>query len=408
MYNILILIESINPDDSSGIKGRLALINNLIKIGHQVKVIYLDENYTNDENFEAEVIGRFPSSIYFWLSKFNTFAKKFGIRLNKWVEPQLGFSFSHYEDVDRFKKTLARDKPENYDIVFTLSKAASFRSHKAILESPKWQRKWYAYVHDPYPMHAYPRPYDWVEPGHHKKRNFFLGVCDKAYKLVYPSLLLAEWMESYYHNSEHKRLIIPHQIDKTVNIAEINEYFSKSTFTILHAGSLMSARKPYALVNAFLKLKQEFPELKNNSNLLFVGSKSCFHDYFVKVSQQHPELIYTSEAIPFSEVLRLQMDASVNVILEAKGPVSPFLPGKFSHCVMAKRPILLLGPYYSEAKRLLNGDEYPYWSEIDDKDSIFRVLKTIYMSWKTGTTNFKYFKLKNYLSLDYLIENFKL
>ena len=402
---ILILIESINPNDSSGVKGRLALINNLIKIGHQVKVIHLDESYTKNVNYKTEVVKRFPTSFYFWLSKLNTFAKKFNIKLNKWVEPQFGFSFSHYEDVARFKKALAREKPENYDIVFTLSKAASFRPHKAVLESPKWHSRWYAYVHDPYPMHAYPRPYDWVEPGHHQKRNFFLGICDKALKLVYPSLLLAEWMESYYHNSEHKRLIIPHQIDKTVNISAYNEYFSRSTFTILHAGSLMSARKPYALIDAFLKLKEEFPELKHNSNLLFIGSKSCFHDYFEEVSQNHPELIYTSEAIPFSEVLRLQMDASVNVILEARGPVSPFLPGKFSHCITAKKPILLLGPYYSEAKRLLEGDKHPYWSEIDDEETILRLLKVIYQSWKANSTNCKHQKLENYLSVNYLIEN---
>ena len=402
---ILILVESVNPDDSSGVKGRLALINNLIKIGHQVKVFHLDENYKNDVNFEAKVVGRFPASVYFWLSKLNTFAKKLNVKLNKWVEPQFGFSFSHYEDVARFKKALTEENPDHYDIVFTLSKAASFRPHKAVLESSKWHDKWYAYIHDPYPTASYPRPYDWVEPGHQKKRNFFLGVFNQANKLVYPSLLLAEWMGSYYHNSEHKRLIIPHQIDNTVNIAERNEYFPKSRFTILHAGSLMSARKPYALVSAFLKLKQEFPELKHNSNLLFVGAKSCFHDYFVKVGQNHSELIHTSEAIPFSKVLRLQMEASVNVILEAKGPVSPFLPGKFPHCIIAKKPILLLGPYYSESKRLLERDKHLYWSEIDDEDLIFRLLKTIYQSWKTNSINCKYPKLGHYLSSNYLYKS---
>ena len=406
MYNILILVESIDPNDSSGVKGRLALINNIIKIGHRAKIIHLDENYTNHESFKVEVIGRFPTSIYLWLSKLNTFAKKLNIKLNKWVESKFGFSFSHYEDVARFKKALTKENPDHYDIVFTLSKAASFRPHKAVLESPRWHNKWYAYVHDPYPTASYPRPYDWVEPGHQKKRDFFLGVFAQAKKLVYPSLYLAEWMESYYRKPVQKRLIIPHQIDRTVAIAENNSYFSKSIFTILHAGSLMSARKPYTLVNAFLKLKQEFPELKRNSCLLFIGPKSCFHDYFVKLSQQHPELIYTSKAIPFNEVLRLQKDASVNVILEAKGFASPFLPGKFPHCIMAEKPILLLGPYYSESRRLLGNEDHPYWSEIDDMEKIYKLLKVVYLSWKSKGVAYQYENVENYLSLNYLTKVF--
>ena len=393
------MTESIDANDSSGSKANVALINNLIKIGHQVKVIHLDENYTNDENSEVEVIRRFLTSVYFWLSRLNTFAKKFGVKLNKWVEPQFGFSFSHYEDVARFKKALTKENPDHYDIVFTLSKAASFRPHKAVLESPRWHNKWYAYVHDPYPTASYPRPYDWVEPGHQKKRDFFLGVFAKAKKLVYPSLYLAEWMESYYGKPVEKRLITPHQIDRTVDIAERNEYFSKSTFTILHAGSLMSARKPYTLVNAFLKLKQEFPELKHNSGLLFIGPKSCFHEYFVKVSQQHQELIYTSEAIPFNEVLRLQKDASVNVILEAKGFASTFLPGKFPNCIMAEKPILLLGPYYSESRRLLGNEDYPYWSEIDDMEKIYQLLVSLFYKFKQNHGLYMdYTSEKNYLN----------
>ena len=398
MKKILVLTESINENDSSGAKANLALISNVIKIGHQVKVLHLDEGFIGKPNFDAEVIGRFSSSKYFWLSKLNTFLKKVGIKLNQWIEPKLGFSFSHFEDVARFKKALVKENPQAYDIVLTCSKASSFRPHKAVLESPQWHSKWYAYIHDPYPMHSYPRPYDWVEPGHQQKRDFFLGVFGKAKKLVYPSLLLAEWMESYYHNSESKRLIIPHQIGE-YQVATTNKFFEKKKFSILHAGSLMSARKPHGLVEAFIKLKENYPELQNNSYLLFIGSKSCFHDYFLKTQQQHKELVVSDNAIPFNEVMRLQMDTAVNVILEAKGPVSPFLPGKFAHCIASKKPILLLGPYYSESRRILGMEDYPYWSEIDDVERIYDKLEKLYFNWKKENSLFYDFKeIENYLT----------
>ena len=400
MYSVLILIESMDPNDSSGMKGRLALINNLIKIGHQVKVIHLDENYANDVGFETKVLRRSKSSVYFWLTKLNTFANKFSIKLNKWIEPQFGFSFSHFEDVDRFKKALTKENRDNYDIVFTLSKAASFRPHKAVLESPNWHSRWYAYIHDPYPMHAYPRPYDWVEPGHQQKRDFFLEVCKKAHKLVYPSLYLAEWMESYYNRQVSKRIIIPHQIDDSLEFANTNKYFSKEFFVVLHAGNLTIAREPQSLIEAFHTFVKNNKEIRSKCKLFFVGNNDCYKNYLKDKREELEELEYTEEQLPFSDVIRLQKDASVNIILEASGPFSPFLPGKFAHCILADKPILLLSPFYSESKRIVDefsGKTSYQWSEVNDYKNIYNSIEILYENWKKGKkVDFK--KVYNYLS----------
>ena len=397
MKKILVLTESITINDSSGAKANIALVLNLIQLGHSLKVYHLDTSNPIIDGVETLALSRNKTSAFYWLARLKTFFSKGGVNFNRYVEERYGFSFSHYEDVGRFKKALSQENQDHYDIVFTLSKAASFRPHKAVLESPKWHSKWYAYIHDPYPMHSYPRPYDWVEPGHQQKREFFISVFGKAKKLVYPSLLLAEWMESYYHNSAPKRLIIPHQIGE-YKISKSNSFFSKQKFSILHAGSLMSARKPHGLIEAFIKLKENHPELQNNSYLLFIGSKSCFHNYFLETQQQHNELVVSDNAIPFNEVLRLQMDTAVNVILEAKGPVSPFLPGKFAHCISSKKPILLLGPYYSESRRILGMEDYPYWSEIDDVEKIYITLEKLYHNWKNNYEHIEYDKIKAYLT----------
>jgi hypothetical protein len=109
-------------------------------------------------------------------------------------------------------------------------------------------------------------------------------------------------------------------------------------------------------------------------------------------------LVVSDNAIPFNEVLRLQMDTAVNVILEAKGPVSPFLPGKFAHCISSKKPILLLGPYYSESRRILGMEDYPYWSEIDDVEKIYITLEKLYHNWKNNYEHIEYDKIKAYLT----------
>lgn len=396
------LTESIEVNDSSGAKANVALIKNLSKLKHSLKVYHLDRSNFEIEKVQNLAIKRYRTSIFYWLARFKTFFSKRGFNFNTLIEETYGFSFSHFEDVERFKKALAKEIPEDYDIILTLSKAASFRPHKAVLESPKWHSKWYAYVHDPYPMHAYPRPYDWVEPGHQQKRKFFLGICKNAHKLVYPSLYLAEWMESYYGKLKKKRLLIPHQIDESLRMKEKNRFFEVSHFTILHSGNLMRTRKPKALVEAYKQLLENYPELKSQSQLLFIGNESCFHSYFRAQQKNLPQLKFSEGSIPFEEVLKLQVDASVNVILEAEGLISPFLPGKFPHCVMASKPILLLGPYYSESRRLLGMENYPYWAEIDHQEEIFEILSQLCLKWKSKQDTFKYEHIKTYLGLDYL------
>ena len=353
---ILILIESINPDDSSGVKGRLALINNLMKIGHHIKVIHLDESYTNDESFETKVVRRFPTSTYFWLSKLNTFAKKFGIKLNKWVEPQFGFSFSHYEDVARFKEALTRENTEHYDIVFTLSKAASFRPHKAVLESQKWHNKWYAYIHDPYPFHCYPRPYDWIAPGDRQKMRFMQNVFDRAVHIVFPSHLLSEWMYSYYPADKQKNKIIPHQIDNQLlpSSESLPKDFDISKINILHAGSLLQHRNPIALLRAFTNCLKE-QNIPQNIVLWFVGGGlSHFKNEFDIVNKDYSENVKTLNRIEFKVAYTMQSFADINIILESKSYISPFLPGKLPHLIKANRPIIHIGPKLSETYRLMN------------------------------------------------------
>jgi DNA gyrase inhibitor GyrI len=101
----------------------------------------------------------------------------------------------------------------------------------------------------------------------------------------------------------------------------------------------------------------------------------------------------------------MQQTTCVNVILESKSEISPFLPGKFPHCVAANKPILLLAPYYSETRRLL-GEEYPYVSEVDNVVEIAALLEKLYRQWKQDNTKLQLNRpdLEGYLSKEYLKE----
>ena len=110
-----------------------------------------------------------------------------------------------------------------------------------------------------------------------------------------------------------------------------------------------------------------------------------------------------AENRPLDEVNNVQREASVNIILEAKSEISPFLPGKFPHCVAADKPILLLGPYYSESRRLL-GEDYRYWTEINEVEKIAGMIEELYQIWidksqclKLGRQDLEYYLSEKYL-----------
>ena len=405
MKKILIIVESIDVDDSSGSKANVALIKNLHLAGFNLRVLHYTRKDIQLSEIDCFPITENRRSALFFLSRLERYARYYTkFELNKIVENRFGFSFTLFNDRNSIVASVQKHKDFLPDLVLTLSKGASFRPHHALLNIPAWHSKWIAYIHDPYPFASYPRPYDYVEPGHQKKRTFFLEVAAKARLAAYPSKLLAHWMESYYSPLKGKRVIIPHQLntDET-DSADLPGYFQKDSFSIVHAGALMKARNPIGLVHAFKKFLNETPDARNESQLLFLGEKSIYSEEFREVNKEMEQLYCSDTYIPFSTVLAIQKKASVNVILEAKGPISPFLPGKFPHCVKTGKPILLLGPYYSECRRLL-GSDYQYWAEIDEIDKIAEHIKDLYSRWKNDSARLELRRpdLDHYLSVDFL------
>jgi len=409
LKKILVVVESIDVEDSSGSKANVAFIKNLHKAGFDLRVFHYTRKDVDLPGISCFQLKENRRSFLFFLSRLERYIRYWiKINPNKYIESTFGFSFTLFNDRNSIVAGLKKNKEFDADLVLTLSKGASFRPHHALLKIPKWHAKWMAYIHDPYPFASYPRPYDYVEPGHQQKRKFFLMVADKARYAAYPSKLLADWMQSYYGSLKEKTVIIPHQISEDeVKLSLLPKYFKKETFSIVHAGALMSARNPLGLIKGFRKFLEEVPDASSISQLLFIGDKSIYTPEFNEIRKELPQFYSTDAYVPFSKVLAIQKNAAVNVILEAKGPISPFLPGKFPHCIDAEKPILLLGPHYSESRRLL-GEDYPWWSEINDEEKIFEIIKELYLNWRSthNQLDFNCNELKYYLSEKYLSAQF--
>lgn len=183
---------------------------------------------------------------------------------------------------------------------------------------------------------------------------------------------------------------------------QLPEYFDKRKFNLLHAGNLLNLRDPYPLVEAYQQFLNLKPEAKNDSALLFIGKKSIFQEYLKRKQSSIPQLHISPDYESFHKVYAMQQHTSINVILEAKSEISPFLPGKFPHCIAANKPILLIGPYYSECKRLL-GNDYPFLFDFDEIEKLAKAIVNLYETWKQNPDNLVLNRpdLLHYLSIDY-------
>ncbi|MFN4762855.1 UDP-glycosyltransferase [Gillisia sp. Q332] len=402
---ILVVAESIDVEDSSGTKGRVALIRNLHKSGFEVRVYHYTRKEIQLKGIACVAIKEKRWSALFFLSRLERYMRVyFKISLSKPLEKVFGFSFTLFNDRNSIIAALEKIEDFNPDLVLTLSKGGSFRPHHALLKMPNLHKKWIAYIHDPYPMHLYPRPYNWVEAGYHKKWRFMKNVSEKAAFTAFPSKLLMEWMGSYFKGYIEKGMVIPHQISSDeIPKSTIPDYFDSEKFSILHAGNLLWGRDPEGLIQGFIQFLKLNPEAEKDSQLLFLGGQNHYSSILSEWKNKIPQFYVSEDYVPFSQVQTLQKRCAVNVILEAKSEISPFLPGKFPHCVMADKPILLLGPYYSESRRLL-GEDYSYWAEIDKADLISGILKDLYSQWKKDPLKLKLNRpdLEEYLSVNYL------
>lgn len=405
---ILIIAESINAEDSSGSKANVSLIQNLSKAGFEVLVYHFTRKNIQLNNIKCISIKEKRSGFLFIFSRIQRkLQHNLKINLAKHLEPLFGFSFTFLNDSSSIVAGLKTEIDYEPDLVLTLSKGASFRPHHALLNLPEFHHRWMAYIHDPYPFHYYPAPYHWSEPGYRQKIDFFEEVAAKCQWAGYPSLYLAKWMEDHYMGFKNKRVVIPHQLnkEKTETRKILPNWFDPSRFNVLHAGNLLKQRDPFPLIQAFQEFLSKNPEAKMHARLLVIGSASYHFHNLKKKDDKIEELFVSDGYVAYEEVLAMQENASVNVILESVAEISPFLPGKFPHCVAANKTILYLGPEKSEVRRLL-GSEYNYCSEANDTEKISITLERLYFEWKLNPESLKLNRkdLQEYLNVAYLKE----
>tara|TARA_R110002020_G_scaffold355815_2_gene568480 strand:- start:3977 stop:5239 length:1263 start_codon:yes stop_codon:yes gene_type:complete len=401
---ILVVTDSINPEDSSGSKANVAFIKSLVASDYLVTVIHYTQREIQIEGATCFLAEQRKSNLYYILGGIQrTIQRNRGVDWSVFLENSFGFSFTFFNDCRSLCDEIKGMDTNSFDLIITLSKGESFRPHYAVLRLPEWYQKWLAYIHDPYPFQHYPKPYTFIPKGAKQKDAFFKSVSSSCRVAGFPSFYLAEHMSQFYPQFEEKSLIIPHQYDVNVPKASLPSFFHTGKFNLVHTGNLLGGRSPEGLLKGFQLFLNKNEEAKENAYLYLVGPSSNY-EKLISSYERVPQLVY-HQSVSYAESIALQQAASVNLIIEASDTdFSPFLPAKMAHCVMLDKPILALSQKKSEVRRLL-GEDYTWQSAADDSEQIARTLSELYLKWKnTKAESWRLNRadLQGYFSSEYL------
>lgn len=378
---ILVVVDDINENNSSGARVNLAMIKNL-SLYFSLTVVHANDASSEINGVSYIKVYENQNNVNYLLSRiFRVIRRVFKINLSPYFENLFGFSFTFFSIVDGFRYVLNKLKSTDYNLVITLSEGESFIPHYVLLGFKNFHNSWLAYIHDPYPMAYYPASYSFEGPGTDKKIRFMRDVLTYAKYVSFPGIMLAKWMQEKYDIKLENSIIIPHQIDiHNYDFEDFQgpELFKDDKFIILHAGNILDQRNPMALINAFSLFLKQYPHRENSVGLHFIGNIGENHFFMNENNVKdnvcfHPKLDYRASKY-------LMQKASVNVILESNDEISPFLPGKITDCLMMKNPILLLTPRVSELG-LLFGEEYSFRAKPDNVEAIFECIDSLYSNW---------------------------
>jgi hypothetical protein len=167
----------------------------------------------------------------------------------------------------------------------------------------------------------------------------------------------------------------------------------------VHAGTLLGPRNPAFLLTAITQLTQDNAQIASQVNFVFIGKVSRELKRAVAASSLS-NVVFFDGRISYGRSLQIIQEADALMVIEAINEFSPFMPGKLADICFYEKPVLALTCLDSEVMRLL-GNDYPYFSVLNDAEKIKAALQKLLSDLLLGTVDTKAVKeIKKYCSVE--------
>ncbi len=206
--------------------------------------------------------------------------------------------------------------------------------------------KWIADFRDPWTTIHYHKSLRLNKASERKHKELEAAVLNSADTVVVTSPTTKKEFEVL---TKTPITVITNGFDVSVETEVIRD----AKFSISHIGSLLSERNPEVLWRILREISEENSSFKENLQLKFAGAVS----EEVKNSLRENGLMKVSDFLGYvshSEALKLQHQSQVLLIVEIDSPETrAIIPGKLFEYLIAKRPIIALGPKGSDIKGIV-------------------------------------------------------
>lgn len=158
-------------------------------------------------------------------------------------------------------------------------------------------------------------------------------------------------------------------------------------FTLSHLGLMGHDRNPTVLFEVLEEIMQEQSEFKTDFELRLAGEV----DYTVENAYKRHNLeenVNFLGSVSRKDALQMTMNSNILLLLlnqqdNAQGRV----PGKFFEYLASRRPIISLGHTNGDVADILRETGHGEALEYEDKESIKKVILSLYRKYKAGTLN---------------------
>ncbi|GGE33029.1 glycosyl transferase family 1 [Psychroflexus planctonicus] len=158
-------------------------------------------------------------------------------------------------------------------------------------------------------------------------------------------------------------------------------------FSFVHVGSLLSERNPTELWKAFADLVEGDEHFKQFFELHFVGKVSQVVLNSIEENGLK-DYVYLDGYLPHLEAVKVQHQAQVLLLIEAnRTEKKGIIPGKIFEYLMAKRPILAIGPEQWDVQKIISETQAGNYFDYDSHNQLKKQIQIYFQDFLQGKLN---------------------
>lgn len=284
-----------------------------------------------------------------------------------WVKPSIKFLQKYLEE-------------NNIETIITTGPPHSLHLIGKGLKKRLPNVKWIADFRDPWVNIDYHSQLKLTKSAKRKHQNLEAAVLNEADQIVVTSF---ETQREFDAKTTKPVAIITNGYDDV----EVFDVDLSEAFSIMHVGSLLTERNPIQLWKALADLVEEDEHFKKFFELHLVGKVS---QVVLNSIEEHglKGYVYLDGYLPHLEAVKVQHQAQLLLLIEAnRVEKKGIIPGKLFEYLMAKRPILAIGPEEWDVERILTetqaGKSFSYAS----KETLKSEIQSYFQSFLKGKLN---------------------